>query len=123
MVERRKYPRFRLKIKANYKAVDSKETKPSKIINISAEGICFESQEKFNVGNQVELELDLEDSNKPVNLTGEIRWFEEIKGQDFKKKAFINGVKLIDIDKLDEGRFLKYYCDKIVDKLSYYLKM
>jgi len=123
MIEKRKYPRFQLKVNASYKAVGSNEVKLSKTRNISAEGVCFESHEKFNTGAQVNLKVDLGDKLSPVNLVGEIRWSEEIKGPNLKEKMFINGVKLVDMDKSDESRFLKYYCDKMIEKLSGYLKM
>lgn len=123
MVERRKYPRFQLKVNASYEAVSYKDIKLSKTRDISAEGVCFESHEKFNIGTQVNLKVDLADELSPVNLVGEIRWSEGIKDPNLKEKMFINGIKLIGIDKLDESRFLKYYCDKMVEKLSGYLKM
>lgn len=122
MIEKRKYPRFQLKVNASYEIVSRKDIKLSKAINISAEGVCFESHEKFNMGTQVNLKVNLADKSLPVNLVGEIRWSEEIEGLSLKEKMFINGVNLIDIDKSDEGRFLKYYCDKMIEKLSGYLK-
>ena len=39
-----------------------------------------------------------------------------------KGKIYINGVKIISMPAKDEARFLKYYCGKIVEKLSGYLK-
>jgi len=97
--------------------------KHSKTKNISAEGICFESNEKLEEALYVNLEVDLLDSKSPVRLVGEIRWSSKIKTKDPKETRHLNGVKLIDIAKSDEGRFLKYYCDKMVEKLAYYLKM
>lgn len=123
MIERRIYPRFQLIVKADYKVISSKDVKPGRTRNISAEGLCFESRERFNIGARVNLKVDLGDQASPVSLVGEIRWLQEIKGAGTKEKIFINGVKLIDIPESDEGRFLKYYCDKMVEKLSGYLKM
>jgi len=123
MNERRRYPRFQLIVKADYKVISSKDVKPGRTRNISAEGICFESHENFNIGTRVNLKVDLGDQASPVSLVGGIRWVQEIKGAGTKEKIFINGVKLIDIPESDEGRFLKYYCDKMVEKLSGYLKM
>lgn len=123
MVERRKYPRFQLVVNASYKILDSSTFKPGKTRDISAEGVCFESQEDFKVGTYVALEIDLEDNMPPINLAGRIRWSQEMRITEVKEKRFINGVELIDIAKSDEGRFLKYYCGKMVDKLSEYLKI
>jgi len=121
MLERRKYPRFELKVKATYKLMSDEEAfKLGTMKNISAEGLCFESHEKLDKGSHVNLKVDLGDSMPPISLIGEIRWSKEIKVQE---ERYINGVKLIDIHKSDENRFLKYYCDKMVEKLSGYLKM
>ncbi|MFH1854365.1 MAG: PilZ domain-containing protein [Candidatus Omnitrophota bacterium] len=122
-MERRKYPRFELKIDAMYNVMSSKELPlVSKTENISAEGICFESDKALKTGTHVNLEIDLKDKSKPVNLTGKIKWSHEIKTPGISEKKFLNGVKLINVSKTDEGRFLKYYCGKIVEKLSDYLE-
>ena len=124
MAERRKYPRFELKMNAKYKLKEQKGAfEAGKTRNISAEGLCFESDKKLDIGTCVNLEVDLEDGEKIISLFGEIRWSSAIKSPDSKKTRYLNGVKLIDIPKSDEGRFLKYYCDRMVEKLSGYLKM
>lgn len=118
--DRRKYPRFELNVNARYRIIDSGDMlKRANTRNISAEGICFESMEELKAGVFVELEVDLKDNNPAVALTGEVRW----SMPNSKNKKYINGVRLIDIPASDEGRFLKYYCDKMVEKLSGYLKM
>ena len=121
MLERRKYPRFELKVNAKYKVMSDEEVfNLGMTKNVSAEGICFESNERLDKGTHVKLEVDLGDKMRPVSLVGEIRWFKEIKAPE---KRYVNGVKLLDMPKSDEGRFLKYYCDRMVEKLSGYLKM
>ena len=123
-MEKRKYPRFELKMSAEYSTLSAEEAlSQGRTVNISAEGLCFESNEKITIGSRVKLKVDLKDKMPPIVLFGEIRWFQELKGPDLKNKRYINGIKLIDIHKTDEGRFLKYYCDKMVEKLSGYLKM
>ena len=120
MIERRKYPRFELKLDAKYKVMTDEEVyKLGKTRNISAEGICFESDEKLDKRVHVNLEVDLGDSSSPVSIIGEIRWSKEMKDA---KKRYVNGVKLINVPESDEARFLKYYCDRMVEKLSGYLK-
>ncbi len=123
MEERRKYPRFELNVDARYRVMDSEEIfRLGTARNISAEGICFDSQEELKVGVYVELEVDLEDKEPPVHIVGEIRWSSQILS-DSKKKTCRNGVKIVNIPVSDENRFLKYYCDKMVEKLSEYLKL
>jgi len=126
MVERRRYPRFELKVEAKYRILDSEEIMERGLIrNISAEGLCFEADERLGIGAIVELEVDLKDSMPPVRLIGEIRWSHEanqsMKGTSGQYR-FLNGIKLVNIARSDEARFLKYYCDRIVQMLLEYLK-
>lgn len=124
MAERRIYPRFELKVDAKYRVLSSKKVfKFGETRNISADGICFEADRKLETGSQISLEVKLGDNQTPIFLIGEVKWSQELKTKDPEEKRFINGVKLIDIPKSDEGRFLKYYCDRMVEKLAAYLKM
>jgi hypothetical protein len=119
--ERRKYPRVELKLDAKYKILDYEQIfQFTKTQNISAEGVCFESSDLFKPGIFVQLEVDLKDTCGPVSMVAEIRWVGDIKSN--KDKKYINGVKIMSMPAKDEARFLKYYCDKIVEKLSAYLK-
>ncbi len=123
-MERRRYPRFKLKVDAKYRIIDSDEAwKHAGARNISAEGLCFEANEKLNAGTHVELEVDLKDDGPAVHIIGEIRWSSELERPKGEEKAFLNGVRLINVPVSDESRFLKYYCDRMVQKLSGYLKI
>ncbi len=119
--ERRKYPRVELKLNAKYKVLDYEQVfQFTKTQNISAEGVSFESAEALKPGVYVQLEVDLEDAHPPISMVAEIRWVGERKSDSDKK--YINGVKIINMPLKDEARFLKYYCDRIVEKLTMYLK-
>ena len=122
MAEKRSYPRFELELEAKYKIMTYAEAfKLSRTKNISAEGICFESDNKLNSGIHVKLEVDLKDGSKPVYLAGEVRWSSSKENSENKK--YLNGVRLVNISKTDEGRFLQYYCYRMVEKLGDYLKI
>ena len=119
--DRRRYPRFELSLDAKYKILDYEQVfQFTRTKNISAEGVCFESTETLKPGIYVQLEVDLKDVNPPVSMVAEIRWVTEAK--DAKDKKYINGVKIISMPGADEARFLKYYCNVMVEKLSAYLK-
>ncbi|MDP2921184.1 MAG: PilZ domain-containing protein [Candidatus Omnitrophota bacterium] len=119
--ERRKYPRFELNLDAKYKVIDYENVfRFTNAKNISAEGLCFESDEFLKTGLYVQLEVDLKDSNPPVSMTAEIMW--SGKAHPGSGRKYANGVKIINMPIGDEARFLKYYCDRIVEKLSGYLK-
>jgi hypothetical protein len=119
--ERRKYPRVELNLDAKYKVLDYEQVfQFTKAQNVSAEGVCFESADLLKPGVFVQLEVDLKDACAPISMVAEIRWIGDTKSD--KDKKYINGVKIMSMPVKDEARFLKYYCDKIVDKLSAYLK-
>jgi c-di-GMP-binding flagellar brake protein YcgR len=119
--ERRKYPRVELKLSAKYKVLDYEQVfRFTRTENISAEGASFESRELLKPGVYVQLEVDLEDAYPPISMVAEIRWIGDIKSD--RDKKYINGVKIISMPVKDEARFLRYYCDKIVEKLSAYLR-
>jgi hypothetical protein len=120
--ERRKYPRFELDLEVKYKIISCEEAfKFTQTRNISAEDLCFEAGEHLNMGSYVEMEVDLKDNRPPVSIVAEIRWSAEVKKPGSKDKAYANGVKILSMPPSDEARFLKYYCDKMVEKLSAYL--
>jgi len=119
--ERRKYPRFELNLNAKYKVIDYENVfRFTNTKNVSAEGLCFESDEFLKAGLYVQLEVDLMSLDPPVSMIAEIRWSGQ--AQPRKGKKYINGVKIISMSAGDEVRFLKYYCDRMVEKLSGYLK-
>jgi len=119
--ERRRYPRIELNLDAKYKVLDYEQAfQFTKTQNISAEGVCFKSCDFLKPGIFVQLDVGLKDNNPPVSMVAEIRWAEDTKPDGDKK--YINGVKIISMPAKDEVRFLKYYCAKMVEKLSAYLK-
>lgn len=121
MEDRRKYPRFELTLDANYKIVDTEEIfKFGQTRNVSADGVCFESEEFLKSGTYVELEVDLRDANPFIHIVGEVRWSVPVNP---KKEMYRNGLRVVGMPLADENRFLKYYCDKMVEKLSGYLKL
>ena len=116
MDEARKYPRFELKINAKYKAVDAGEVHAALTRNVCAEGLCFFSDEQFSPGTQVELELDLVDKAPPVKINGEIKWSQAAGEGDKDAGKFMNGVRVLGVPKVDEARFVRYYCDRLLQK-------
>lgn len=119
--ERRKYLRIELRLNAKYKVLDYGQVfQFTRTGNISAEGVSFESMELLKPGIYVQLEVDLEDGNPPIAIVGEIRWVGGLEQN--KDNKYVNGVKIVSMPVKDEAKFLKYYCGKIADKLSAYLK-
>lgn len=117
MPERRRYPRFELTLEAKYRIISVEEAfRFTETKNISAEGLCFQSGEHLKIGVYIEMEVDLKDDKPPVSMVAEIRWSAEAMPQVTGHKKYNNGVKMISRPAADEARFLKYYCDRMVEK-------
>ena len=121
--ERRKYVRIGSDVGIKVEAVE-KTDQPlmGRARNISAEGICFSSDRELNPGDTLRLEFFVPQDSKPIRLKGEVVW--SSKMEDTKNpNRFDTGVKLLDISKTDENRFLVYVCDKMVDDLSKHIRL
>ena len=65
MEERRKYQRVNVDLPAQYKfPPDPLSSFISTVVNISAEGVCFISQQQIRSGQDVELQVDLDTSEQ-----------------------------------------------------------
>jgi hypothetical protein len=113
--EKRKYPRFDteldikfrvnydIKTKLDYQEIDKEkhtaltEKRSALSQNVSAEGICFVSDELVEIGTFLYLEVYVPNSEKPVCMEGEVRWSREVK-DDKKGNHFLTGVQLAIID-------------------------
>jgi len=115
--ERRHYPRMDLNAKVSYKVSDSPAgSKKATSQNISAEGFSFFSGEKHNPGDILELELVGHNGERPINIRGSVVWSKKAD----KEKGYYTGVKVLGINKVDEGRFLTLYCNRLIDRLGKY---
>jgi hypothetical protein len=113
--ERRKYKRyntevkiyfdfsFDLQTKVHYEVIDKKKKKPlpgkytAISRNISVEGICIVSDRELKKGDDLQMELYLPSSNKPILMQGTVKWCspskppEEIKDKN-EKLQYLAGV-------------------------------
>lgn len=126
-VERRRYARFEVGTKVNYR-IGKKQKKASlekvKAVskNMSVEGICFQSNEEITAGTQIELEVFLSGEPEPLLLRGEVRWSRSIEPKD-AKPLFEIGVRLFTFDQSNESSYLHYVCDKMTERLRRHLEL
>ncbi len=111
--EKRKYPRYDTKVKiyfhvnydietkVEYQVVDQEKQKilPQKYSalsrNVSAEGLCFTSDQQLQPGTLLYLEVYVPKAQEPVYMNGEVRWstLSSVKSKGTKK--FDTGVRLM----------------------------
>ncbi len=125
-IERRRFVRLDVEAKVNFriKEIDGEQVLSERIggksKNISVEGICFSSQNQLKIGSKIELEVFLPGS-EPVHMQGEVAWSSPVQPKMGSKAAFDTGVKLLNIQKTDENKFLVYICNKMTERLNKYL--
>ncbi|MFH1378890.1 MAG: PilZ domain-containing protein [bacterium] len=121
--ERRKYVRFNIDARVNFKVKGTDKTKtsdkaiPGLVRNICVEGACFILDTRFAVNTILHLEIQLPSFSRAVHLTGEIRWSRPFMNQDVFN-MFETGVKIIEIDKEDEIIFIDFLNKKMFERTA-----
>jgi len=66
--------------------------------NISLDGVCFNSRQRFQTGDKLQLEFYIPGGSSPVQMSGEVKWSKATISDQPKSKAFDTGIKLLTID-------------------------
>jgi c-di-GMP-binding flagellar brake protein YcgR len=128
-LERRNYVRVDLETKVNFRVRRPKGSKAAseKVVavsrNVSVEGICFTSPVRLKEGTLLDLEIFVPNSPKPLNIKGEVRWSQPFKKEADTKKLYNTGVRLVTIEKNDEGKFILFVSNKMIERLARYLHL
>jgi CheY-like chemotaxis protein len=109
MSEKRTYPRFSVQLGAQYRTLRS-PADPLRVtvMDISAEGMRFLSQDLFDIGQVLELHVAL-DSDDKMTFKVEVMWITRAE-----EGGYSTGVKIVDSARGDQARFIRYYCEKML---------
>jgi c-di-GMP-binding flagellar brake protein YcgR len=107
MGEKRKYMRFNVLMDAICRTGGA--LKKLKISDFSKEGVGVLSNEAFEEGENVEMELMIPGDNVPVILQGEVAWAKSPFEESVKYKS---GVKFKNMTNGDKSRILEYIYQK-----------
>ena len=116
--ENRKLPRYVTDVKVNFVLPyelraevdfgveqDVKEKHLHKYVgfsrNISAQGLCFESNVEVKPGTMLWLELHLPDTAQVIYMHGEARWTQVVTVTPQTPKTFLTGVQIRVVDGID----------------------
>ena len=66
--------------------------------NVSTAGICFTSEHRLIVGDNLFLEVYVPGSEIPIAMKGEVKWSQESGGSGYGKSLYDTGVKLITVE-------------------------
>ena len=85
-------------------SASSGKKKKTETKNISEQGICFFSEEKFDLGSIVEVSLALERLEFSFTSKAVVRWVKEI----VRNHRYEIGVKFIDILEIEARKLINY---------------
>jgi len=77
----------------------------SQTIDISRNGIGFVSQKKIPLNKKVTIELDLDQEDLPVFVTGRVKWVRPIKNE----QAYRIGLRFTDFRQDSKSRLSKFF--------------
>lgn len=73
--------------------------------DISEGGMCFPVHRSIEPGTNLELQIYIADSKKPILAIGEVMWLQK---RDDVRYPFLAGVRFKNIDVLDRGKLRSY---------------
>ncbi len=113
MPEKRNYPRFSVQLGAQYRTLRSPE-EPLRVtvMDIGAEGMRFFSDELFDVGQVLELHVAF-NTDERTCFKVEVMWL--TRAEEGKYNI---GVKIVDGGRMDQAKFIRYYCEKMLSLSS-----
>jgi CheY-like chemotaxis protein len=109
MSEKRTYPRFSVQLGAQYRTLRS-PADPLRVtvMDIAAEGMRFVSEELFDIGQILELHVNL-GTEERITFKVEVMWLTRAENGGYNI-----GVKIVDGARGDQARFIRYYCEKML---------
>ena len=102
--ERREFTRVRERVMTFVKDPTTGKVHRALTKDLGISGICVATEETFNPGASLELELQMPDRQTPLVFTGEVVWSERIKDakqQGFSAATCELGIKYVQIDPKD----------------------
>jgi c-di-GMP-binding flagellar brake protein YcgR len=111
MEHKRQHKRAAVRLSATYIKKDLPNfTKEITIKDISAGGLCFQSNEAVETKSVVIISVYLQERDQQLKLEGVVRWsrLDDISG------GYLNGVQFTDVDSSDFQAFLGFYCMQIL---------
>ena len=112
MKDKREFARLDLNVKVDWKKIsetpEPKQEFSDKTKNISAGGLCLVVYEKLNVGEKMQIEMELP-SKKVIKAEGKVVWISEyeISGRE-EETIYDIGVEFVKISKKERDEINKF---------------
>jgi hypothetical protein len=116
MIEKRRFARFNIALKALCEIGREKIKRHSELKNISKEGALLVLDTPLDQNSELNLAVDVPGDNVPIFVSARVAWQRESILEP-KKRAYETGVRFTQINEFDKGRFFELICSQLL-KLS-----
>ena len=112
MKEKREFVRLNLNVKVDWKKIsetpEAKQEFSHKTKNISVGGICLVANEKVNIGETLQINMELP-SEKVINAIGKVVWISEYEILDREEETIYDiGIEFVEINKKEREEINKF---------------
>lgn len=105
MKDQRKHARISESLMISHKFLKGAYRTGSRSKDISEGGMCFPVYRSIEPGTSLELQIYIDDSEKPILAIGEVMWLQK---RDDIRYPFLVGIRFKNIDVLDRGKLRSY---------------
>ena len=110
MPEQRKSHRLDIVLPAWFHSDDTQNLlSTATTINISSTGICLSCGEKIDIGKELPVTVTLPTGERAV-IGVKVIWIRDV--ENTSPREYRIGLKIMDADKSDEKKFIKFYSEK-----------
>ena len=106
--EKRQFPRAEIPCKISTVFAERLLIFNAHTENLGVGGIKVILEEKLQVSTEVDLELFLQDKERPLKCKGKISWVEELTPVGINPRFFDTGIEFIQINDYDKQEILKF---------------
>lgn len=106
-IERRMYERLPMEFDGKLQALQDRQAKPTRIVNIGPHGFCLLLQEDLEEGATLRVQFTLEEDE--VTLNAAVLWSHPAEGGGYKA-----GTNILGGSRFDEEKFINFYASKFL---------
>lgn len=116
--DKRRAHRLSIQLPARFKGSDEQiNYSDAFVMNINAKGLCFAVRQEFEVGQEIEFQIELSPDEKVVIQT-KVIWVRETA----MAGEYMTGVQIIDALQPDAAKFVRFYAKKLLSMTEQEIK-
>ncbi len=110
MEERRRFIRLHTRLTMIFKILDTGKVQRTLTKNVGGIGVCFVSEEQFQPGAKLDIEVKFPDRDTPVRFTADVIWSRPVgePRKSYQPPTVETGVQFVTIDPKDLALIRQY---------------